>query len=375
MNKESIISKFLDYVRISSPSYREGHFAEILKKDMKKIGLEVVVDDAGNKAGSDTGNIIGYLSGNEDIEPIMFCAHMDTVTPCENIEPIIENGIIKSKGNTILSADDKAGIIAILEGIKHIKENNIPHGDIEVVFTICEEVGLYGSKYLDYSKIKSKIAFVLDASGDIGGVNVQGPAQAQIHAKFHGKAAHAGLNPEKGINAIQVASRAIDRMSLLRIDEETTANIGIIKGGSATNIVADYAEVEFEARSLNEEKLNKQVNHMVEAMEQAAKDFNSKVNIKVDNSYPTFELDNNEPILKIIENAMKKVNIPYMPKPTGGGSDTNIFNGNGLKAATLGIGMFGAHSVDEYIAEDDIVKTAELVAAIIENVYIQKHNN
>ncbi|MDU5080687.1 M20/M25/M40 family metallo-hydrolase [uncultured Tissierella sp.] len=375
MNKESIISKFLDYVRISSPSYREGHFAEILKKDMKKIGFEVVVDDAGNKAGSDTGNIIGYLSGNKDIEPIMFCAHMDTVTPCENIEPIIENGIIKSKANTILSADDKAGIIAILEGIKHIKENNIPHGDIEVVFTICEEVGLYGSKYLDYSKIKSKMAFVLDASGDIGGVNVQGPAQAQIHAKFHGKAAHAGLNPEKGINAIQVASRAIDRMALLRIDEETTANIGIIKGGSATNIVADYAEVEFEARSLNEEKLNKQVNHMVEAMEQAAKEFSSKVDIKVDNSYPTFKLDNNEPILKIIENAMKKVNIPYMPKPTGGGSDTNIFNGNGLKAATLGIGMFGAHSVDEYIAEDDIVKTAELVATIIENVYIQKHNN
>ncbi len=375
MNKETIIPKFLDYVRISSPSYKEGNFAEVIKKDMKKIGFEVIVDDAGIKAGSDTGNVIGYLSGNKDIEPIMFCAHMDTVTPCNNIEPIIEDGIIKSKGDTILSADDKAGIIAILEGIRHIKENNIPHGDIEVVFTICEEVGLYGSKYLDYSKIKSKMAFVLDASGDIGGVNVQGPAQAQIHAKFHGKAAHAGLNPEKGINAIQVASRAIDRMSLLRIDEETTANIGVIKGGSATNIVADYVEVEFEARSLNEEKLNKQVNHMVEAMEEAAKEFNANVDIKVDNSYPTFKLDKDEPILKIIENAMNKVTIPYMPKPTGGGSDTNIFNGNGLKAATLGIGMFGAHSVDEYIAEEDIVKTAEIVVAIIENVYSQKHSN
>lgn len=366
MNKDRLITQFLDYVKISSPSYKEGNFAKVLKEDMEKIGFQVVVDDAGVKAGSDTGNLIGYLKGTKDIEPIMFCAHMDTVTPCESIEPIIEDGIIKSSGNTILSADDKAGIVAILEGIRYIKENNIPHGDIEVVFTICEEVGLYGSKYLDYSKIKSKMAFVLDASGDIGGVNVQGPAQAQIHAKFHGKAAHAGLSPEKGINAIQVASRAIDRMALLRIDEETTANIGIIKGGSATNIVADYAELEFEARSLNEEKLNKQVNHMVEAMEQAAKEFNSKVDVKIDNSYPTFKLNNDEPILKIIENAMKKVNIPYIPKPTGGGSDTNIFNGNGLKAATLGIGMFGAHSVDEYIAEDDIVKTATLVAAIIE---------
>lgn len=368
MNNDRLISQFLDYVKISSPSYKEGNFAHVLRKDLEEIGFEVMIDDAGEKSGSNTGNLIGYLRGNKDVEPIMFCAHMDTVTPCDNIEPIIEDGVIKSSGNTILSADDKAGIVAILEGIRHIEENNIPHGDIEVVFTICEEVGLYGSKYLDYSRIKSKMLFVLDASGEIGGVNVQGPAQAQIHAKFHGKAAHAGLNPEKGINAIQVASRAIDSMNLLRIDEETTANVGIIKGGLATNIVADYVEVEFEARSLNEEKLNKQVKHMVYTLSKAAKDFDAKVDISVENSYPTFKLDKDEPILKIIEKAMNQVDIPYIPKPTGGGSDTNIFNGKGLKAATLGIGMFNAHSVDEYIAVNDIIKTAELVAAIIENI-------
>lgn len=368
MINERLISQFLDYVKISSPSYKEGNFAHVLGKDLEEIGFEVMVDDAGVKAGSNTGNLIGYLRGNKDVEPIMFCAHMDTVTPCDNIEPIIENGVIKSSGNTILSADDKAGIVAILEGIRRIEENNIPHGDIEVVFTICEEVGLYGSKYLNYSRLKSKMLFVLDASGEIGGVNVQGPAQAQIHAKFHGKAAHAGLSPEKGINAIQVAARAIDSMNLLRIDEETTANVGTIKGGMATNIVADYVEVEFEARSLNEEKLNKQVKHMVYTLSKSAKDFDAKVDIEVENSYPTFKLDDNEPILKIIEKAMNKVNIPYIPKPTGGGSDTNIFNGKGLKAATLGIGMFNAHSVDEYIAVNDIIKTAELVAAIIESV-------
>lgn len=368
MNKDRLISQFLDYVKISSPSYKEGNFAHVLRKDLEEIGFEVMIDDAGEKSGSDTGNLIGYLKGTKDVEPIMFCAHMDTVTPCDNIEPIIENGVIKSSGNTILSADDKAGIVAILEGIRHIKENNIPHGDIEVVFTICEEVGLYGSKYLDYSTIKSKMLFVLDASGEIGGVNVQGPAQAQIHVKFHGKAAHAGLSPEKGINAIQVASRAIDSMNLLRIDEETTANVGTIKGGLATNIVADYVEVEFEARSLNEEKLNKQVKHMVYTLSKAAKDFDAKVDISVENSYPTFKLDKDEPILKIIEKAMNQVDIPYIPKPTGGGSDTNIFNGKGLKAATLGIGMFNAHSVDEYIAVNDIVKTAELVAAIVKNI-------
>ena len=281
MDKDRIVSKFIEYVKIPSPSYKEGDFAKVLKRDMEELGFEVIVDKAGEKAGSNTGNLIGYLKGNKDVEPIMFCAHMDTVTPCENIEPIIEDGIIKSKGNTILSADDKAGIIGILEGIRYIKENNIPHGDIEVVFTICEEVGLYGSKYLDYSKIKSKMAFVLDASGEIGGVNVQGPAQTQIHAKFHGKAAHAGLSPEKGINAIQVASKAINNMNLLRIDEETTANVGIIRGGTATNIVADYAEMELEARSLKEEKLEKQVDHMIKAMEKAAEEFGAKVDIDV----------------------------------------------------------------------------------------------
>lgn len=368
MNKDRLIRQFLDYVKIESPSYKEGNFAKILKEDLEKIGFEVMVDNSGKEAGSDTGNLIGYLKGNKEVEPIMFCAHMDTVTPCENIEPIIEDGVIKSQGNTILSADDKAGIVSILEGIRYIKENNIPHGDIEVVFTICEEVGLYGSKYLDYSKIKSKMLFVLDASGEIGGVNVQGPAQAQIHAKFHGKAAHAGLSPEKGISAIQVAARAIDSMSLLRIDEETTANVGTIKGGLATNIVADYVEVEFESRSLSEEKLNKQVKHMVYTLSKAAKDFDAKVDIVVENSYPTFKLDENEPILKIIEKAMNKVDVSYMPKPTGGGSDTNIFNGKGLKAATLGIGMFNAHSINEYIAVDDIVKTSALVAAIIESI-------
>lgn len=368
MDRERIINKFIEYVKIPSPSYKEAEFAKILKKDMEELGIEVIVDNAGEKAGSNTGNLIGFLKGNKNVEPIMFCAHMDTVKPCENIEPIIEDGIIKSKGDTILSADDKAGIVAILEAIRYIKENNIPHGDIELVFTICEEVGLYGSKYLDYSKIKSKMAFVLDASGEIGGINVQGPAQSQIYAKFHGKAAHAGLSPENGINAIQVAAKAISNMKLLRIDEETTANVGVIKGGSATNIVADYAEIELEARSLKEEKLEKQVNHMIESIENAAKEFGAKVDIDVKHAYPTFLLEKDEPILDIIKNAMEKLNISYKPSTTGGGSDTNIFNSKGIKAATLSIGMFNAHSVNEYIAADDLIKITSLVASIIENL-------
>lgn len=368
MNRDRIVDKFFDYVRIYSPSRQEGNFAKVLRAELEDLGFSVYEDQAGEKAESNTGNLIAHLKGDKDVEALMFCAHMDTVTPCKDIEPVIEDGIIKSKGNTILSADDKAGVVAILEGIRHIKENNISHGDIEVVFTICEEIGLYGAKHLDYSKLKSKNAFILDSSGPMGGVIVKGPSQAQIRARFHGKAAHAGLDPENGISAIQVASRAIDRMSLLRIDEETTANVGTIKGGMATNIVADYAELEFEARSLDSDKLNKQVKHMVYTLSKAGKDFDSKVEIEVENAYPTFLVEEGSDILKLTEKAMKNIDLQYDPRSTGGGSDTNIFNGNGISAVTLAIGLFKAHSVDEFISVDDLIKSTELVASLIESV-------
>lgn len=368
MNKDRIINRFFDYVKIYSPSYKEGEFAKRLKTDLEALGFDVYEDDAGEKSGSNSGNLIAHLKGDKDVDPIMLCAHMDTVTPCKDIEPIIEDGIIKSKGNTILSADDKAGIVAILEAVKYVQENDIPHGDLEVVFTICEEVGLHGSKNLDYSKIKSKNAFILDSSGSIGEVIVRGPSQAQIRAKFHGKAAHAGLYPENGISAIEVAARAIDRMNLLRIDEETTANIGTIKGGMATNIVADYAEAEFEARSLDSEKLNQQVKHMVYTLSKAGKDFDSKVEIEVENVYPTFHLDEDHEILKVIKKAIENIGAKYHPTSTGGGSDTNVFNGKGINAITLAIGMVNAHGIDEYIAVDDLIKSTELVVSIIETV-------
>lgn len=368
MNKDKVVNKFLDYVKIYSPSHEEAEFAKVLKADLEELGFAVHEDGAGEKAGSNSGNLIAHLKGDKDVEPIMFCAHMDTVTPCKDIEPIIEDGIIKSKGNTILSADDKAGIVAILEGIRYIKEKEISHGDIEIVFTICEEVGLYGSKYLDYSKVKSKNAFVLDSGGPVGGVIVQGPSQTQISSKFYGKAAHAGLSPEAGISAIQMAATAIHNMNLLRIDEETTANVGTIKGGMATNIVADYTEVEFEARSLDSEKLKKQVKHMVYTLSMVERDFKSKVEIEVKNEYPIFSLDKDAKILKIAEKAIENIGLKYNPGSTGGGSDTNIFNGNGLDAVTLNIGMYKAHSTDEYISVDDLLKSSELVASIIESI-------
>lgn len=368
MNKERLVNEFLEMVKINSVTRTEGAFASVLSSKLEQLGFDVYVDGAGEKAGCNTGNIIGKIKGNKDVRPVLFCAHMDTVVPGENIHPVIKDDTIYSDGTTILGADDKAGIAAILEAIRYIKENNIPHGDIEVVFTISEEGGLYGAKNLDYSKIQSELAFVLDSGGEVGGVIIQGPAQNKIFAKITGKAAHAGVAPELGISAIQVAARAIDHMKLLRIDHETTANIGTITGGTSTNIVADSVDMAFELRSLNAEKLKAQMDHMVSCINNACDDYSAKSEINIVYNYPSFTMDRNSEIVKIVESAMEKINIQIAAGPTGGGSDTNIFNGNGLKAVTLAIGMTRVHTTSEYITIKSLVDSARLVAAIIQEI-------
>lgn len=367
MADNRVIDKFLKYVQIESPSGQEKDFALVVKEDLEDIGFKVTFDDSMKKTGSNTGNLIAYLPGNKDREKLMFSAHLDTVGPYEGIKPVIKDGVIYSKGDTILSSDDKSGIVAIVEGIRRVIEDDLDHGDITVVFTVCEENGLRGSSYLDYSLIDSKVAFVLDSGGDVGTIVTKGPAQTQISAKFHGKSAHAGLNPEEGINAIQVAARAIDNMNLLRIDEETTANVGIISGGSATNIVTDLVELKFECRSLNKDKLDKQLKHMIEEIQRAADDFTAKVDIEIEEKYPVFSISKDSLPVNLAKKAFKDMNIDYKIISTGGGSDTNIFNGIGIDSINLGTGMEKVHTVNEYITVDNLIKSAEMVYSIIKN--------
>lgn len=368
LNTERLVSTFLELVKINSVSKDEKTLAFHLKSIFDKMGFETHIDNAHIKSGSNVGNLIVKISGNKKVPPIIMGAHMDTVNPGQNIKPQIIEGIIKSDGTTILGADDKAGIASIVEGVRSIIENNISHGDIELVFTICEEIGLLGAKYLDHSMLKSKTAFIFDSSGDVGTVIIKGPAQKLINAIIKGKASHAGLNPEKGIDAIVTASKAISNMKLARIDKETTANVGIIRGGHSTNIVCDLLELEAEARSLDPEKLDTQVKHMVKCLEDACNNVNAKLTIDVQDCYNEFTIALNDPILSIIEAAMKRADIPYSPKSTGGGSDTNILNGAGIKAVTLGIGMSNAHSTEEFITIDSLEKTALLVEGLIQEM-------
>lgn len=368
MNTERLVNEFVEMVQITSLSLKEKTFADYLCNKLKDMGIDTYVDNAGEKCNGNTGNIIAKLRGNIAAPTILIGAHMDTVVPGENIKPQIKDDCIYSDGTTILGADDKAGIAAILEAVRYIKENNLKHGDIELVFFIAEEGGLFGSKHLDYSKISSKMAFILDSGGPVGDVIVQGPAQMRIEATFKGKAAHAGVAPEKGISAIQVAARAIDKMKLLRIDHETTANVGIIQGGTATNIVCDSVYTRFEARSLDNKKLKAQSDHMVECINTACEEYGTTCEVKATLNYPAFSIDKASEIAKLVTKAIENIGQKADLKSTGGGSDTNILNGNGINSVTLAIGMNNVHTTSENIAIDSIVKSAELVAAIIQQV-------
>lgn len=365
INKERLLSRFLKYVQIDSPTKRELQFADFLKKEMESIGLEVVMDDAGEKVGSNAGNLIGKLKGTTKGETILFSAHMDTVSPGVGIKPQIRDGVIYSDGTTVLGGDDKAGIAAIMEALETIKEQKIPHGDIEVVFTIHEEGGLYGSKNLDYDKIDAKVGFVFDSSGSPGKIIVEGPAQNKIKAVFVGKEAHAGVAPEKGISAIQMACEAISNMKLLRIDEETTSNVGHISGGKVTNIVTKEVNIEAEVRSLNDDKLKKQTDHMIKCCKDAAEKFGGKVEIDVKKAYGSFKVDVDHDIVKNVKKACENLGLkPYTVK-SGGGSDTNIFNANNITAINLGIGENAPHTLDEHLHIKDLEDSGKLALEII----------
>lgn len=365
INENRLLDSFLRYVQIDSPTTEEKQLAQMLKEEMEQLGLEVRTDDAGGITGSNTGNLIGILKGGSEGESILFSAHMDTVSPCRGVKPQIRDGAIYSDGTTILGGDDKAGIAAIMEAIRVVTEKGLPHNGIEVVFTIFEEGGLKGSANLDYSFIRSKKAFVLDSSGDPGRIITRGPAQNKITAVFKGKEAHAGVAPEDGISAIQMAADAISVMKLLRIDEETTANIGSIGGGGATNIVPSRVTIQAEARSLKEDKLLEQTKHMTDAMEAAAKKYGGSVEIIVERAYGAFSVPDESPVVKAIEKAFHNLGINAEIVGSGGGSDTNNFNSNGIEAVNIAIGERNAHTLEEHIFIDDINTSAKLVLELI----------
>ncbi len=367
INEERVLKEFIELVRIDSPTMHERAVADVLLRKLADLGLEVFEDNAGEALHTDTGNIIGRLAGNVNSLPtVVFCAHMDTVEPGRGVQPVVKDGVVYSAGDTILGSDDKAGIVAILELLRVLQEQKLPHGDIEVVFTVAEEVGLKGVQNLDFGLLKAKMGFVLDCSGSAGTIITRAPAQYRIVATVFGKAAHAGISPEEGINAILVASKAIAKMELGRIDEETTANIGIIEGGKATNIIPDMVNIEGETRSINPAKLEAQTALMCRILEETAAEHNARVKISKEFLYPALQLTANDQVVQVAMTAARALNLEPQLVSTGGGSDANIFNDAGIPTANLGIGMCKVHSTDEYIPVRDLVLNARYLLEMMQ---------
>lgn len=368
MNNEGLLKEFMELVEIDSPSKQEGAVAKVIKKKLEEIGLEVWEDQAHHSIGGDTGNLIAKLKGSIDGPPILFSSHMDTVHSGIGIIPIIREGTVYSRGDTILGADNKAGIAAILEALRQIKETAAPHRDIEVVFTVCEEIGLLGSKHLDYTLLDAQYGFVLDSDGDPGEIIIQGPTQEKLNVTVLGRSAHAGLAPEEGISALMVAAEAITKMNLLRIDEETTANIGMIKGGEATNIVMPRLHLYSEVRSKNTMKAHRQVEHMIKCFQDAANENNAQVEIERYTAYPPFLIDKEHFLVKKVFAAFAKIGIKAFTASTSGGSDANILNQNNIPTVTLGIGMKNPHTTDEKIEIEDLINTARVALELMKSI-------
>ncbi|MDL2280776.1 M20/M25/M40 family metallo-hydrolase [Selenomonadales bacterium OttesenSCG-928-I06] len=370
INKERALKEFFELVQIYAPPRQERKVADKIKEIIKEIdfaGLELAEDDAGAKIEGNCNNFIINIKGNVKKAPIiLFSAHFDSVEPCENVVPVLKDGVITSEGNTVLGADDKAGLVAILEALRVIKENQLPHGDLQIVFTVSEEGGLHGSRNLDPTILKADIGYVLDAGGSPGTIINKAPGQNHIDAIIYGRKAHAGIDPESGINAIKIAAEALCQIDLGRIDFETTANIGLIEGGSATNVVPDKVVLKGEVRSHSEKKLADKIESMEKAFYSAAKKNNSESFVEVKHAYIPFAIEENENVILLAKKAAESIGLKSSIVPTGGGSDANNFNKYGVKTAALGIGMTKVHTTEEYILEEDLYNCVRLVLAIIQ---------
>jgi tripeptide aminopeptidase len=374
INQERLKNFLIELIKIDSLSGKERDVAMRLKREMEELGATVSIDDAGEKVGGNVGNLIAHFSGNvQESQPLLLSAHMDTVVPGEGIVPILDGDILHTDGRTVLGGDDKSGVAIICEVLRVVKENRLSCSDVDVVFTICEEAGLIGAKCLDVTKLRARTGLVLD-SDSVGFLSTKAPAANRIEFRVHGLAAHAGMCPEKGINAIQVAAEGIAQMRLGRIDHETTANLGLVEGGMAVNIVPNQVILRGQARSHSEEKLNWQTEHMTNCLKEAAarhvleldgKQYAATVDAKIERDYDCMDVPDSAPIVKLVHAAAKKLNLEVKTLATGGGCDANVLNQKGLVVANLSTGMREIHTVKEWLDLRDLDVAAQMVLEIV----------
>ncbi len=361
INEKRLIKTFTDMAKISSPSWHEEKMRAYIINAVKKLGLKARSFPCGESY-----NLLLTKPGDRKRRPVLFSAHMDTVTPCDHVKPRVTGTRITSDGTTILGSDDKAAIAMFLESLRYIAENGMAHGAIEVLITCAEETGLHGMKGFDTSVLKSRHAFVFDSDGPIGKIVLPAPYHSTMTITVKGKAAHAGMEPEKGINAINVLADVITRLPAGRIDHETTVNVGTIAGGRATNIVAEKAHCVLEARSLSLRKLNEQERIIRARVKEVTAGHGARCSITRTMEYSGFSISPDDVIARLAAQAMKRVGIRHQFEVSGGGSDTNILNKAGISAINLSAGMQKVHTTDEYIMIRDLINGTKEVLSIID---------
>ena len=371
VNIHRMASTFMELVRIDSVSREEGRLAVHLREILTSLGADTIFDASATQTGSDTGNLIARLDGRRETPPLLFSAHMDTVEPGRGIKPVLKEGRISSDGSTILGADDKSAIAILLEVLRVLKETERPHPPLELVFSTCEEIGLLGAKHLDWSLVTARQGYVLDTR-DTSGIVVRAPSANRLTLTVHGREAHAGSAPENGINAIFIAARAIAGLTLGRLDEETTCNLGVIKGGHATNIVPKSVQVDGEVRSHDERKLATVTRSILTAFEKAADAYPRseacdlpKVDAVVRTDFRRTDIPPSHPVVKLARRAAERLGRAIALQIAGGGSDANIFFQQGIMTGVLGTGMTDVHSVREFVDLQDMTKACELVLEIL----------
>lgn len=369
VNKERMLAEFKEIVAVPCHSLQERPVFELLKGKLEALGFTVEEDNAGEKLGGSCGNLWAFLpatAGVKNATRVLLSAHMDGVEPCSGTTVVQKDGVLYSDGTTILGGDDKSGVEGILEGLRLLLEEGAPHGDIQVLFTICEEGGVNGSRCLDQSKLRADVGYALDGEGAPGEIVVGAPGQKKYKISIIGKTAHGGLEPEKGINSIMIAAKALaDVKRYGRIDEETTCNIGIIGGGKATNIVPDLVTIEGDARSRNKEKLEAICAEIVDTIVNSAKKYGAQAEAIIDNKYASFAVAEDSRVVELAKAACAMYGFAPNVTVTGGGSDANFLNAYGVPSVILGTGMANVHTVDEYLKEEDLYNSALMVQGIL----------
>ncbi len=362
-----VLDLFLELCAIPSPSGKERAVADRVGAYLTELGLEWDEDDAAARLDGDTGNIYCRLAPtNGGGTPIFLCAHTDTVPPEAAIEPVVEDGVVRNAGGTILGSDNKAAVAVMLEATRRILDERRPHAGIELLFTPQEEVSLRGADAFDHTRFVAKTGYVYDQGAPIGEIVLGSPHARVLEFRFHGRAAHAGMWPEEGRSAIAAASRAIADFRLGRVDQETSANVGVISGGTARNVIPEWCSFSAEVRSQDETKAIELVREMLETAAFAASLAECEVESEVRPSFPGYRFRESDPPVRLAATALQRVGFEPSYALSGGGADANVFNARGLTCVNLANGMMEIHTPDEHIAVADLDAMVEVTLALVD---------